>query len=325
MVNAVKQPTDSPLPLVKPPPNPSGKIHTKEQLIEEYPDCFKGIGRFPGTHKIHLQEGGKTVIHSQQKWPIAMHDKLKAKLDQMEKDEIITQVTEPTDWVNSLAYLWKPDSDLQVCLDPKDLNKVTKRTYHNIPTVEEVIHAFAGSKFFSKLDAKSAFWCIRLEEESSYLTTFGTTFGRYHYLVMPYCSTDSQDAFLAKMDQILEGLEGVVSITNDIIVHGVTEEQHDKNMRNLMDCTLENGLVFNPDKCSLKADSVMFFRCLYDRNGIRPDQAKVKAIQAMPAPTCLHELQEFIGMVTYLSKFIRDLSNLQEPLHALTKKDVWFE
>ena len=254
-----------------------------------------------------------------------MHDKLKAKLDQMEKDEIITQVTEPTDWVNSLACSWKPDGDLWVCLDPKDLNKVIKRTYHKIPTVEEATHAFTGSKFFSKLDAKSAFWCIRLDEESSYLTTFSTIFGRYCYLVMPYGSIDSQDAFQAKMDQILEGLEGVVSIANDIIVHGVTEEQHDKNMRSLMDHACENGAVFNPEKCSLKADSVMFFGCLYDRNGIRPNPAKVKAIQAMPAPTCLCELQEFIGMVTYLSKFIRGLSDLQEPLHALTKKDVQFE
>ena len=179
--------------------------------------------------------------------------------------------------------------------------------------------------FFSKLDVKSAFWCIRLDEESSYLTTFHTVFWRYHYLVMPYGSIDSQDAFQAKMDQILEGLEGVVSIADDIIVHGVTEEQHDKNMRSLMNRARVNGLVFNPEKCSLKADSVMFFGCLYDRNGIRPDPAKVEAIKAMPAPMCLRELQEFIGMVTYLSKFIRGLSDLQEPLCALTKKDVQFE
>ena len=73
------------------------------------------------------------------------------------------------------------------------------------------------------------------------------------------------------------------------IVHGVTEEQHNKNMRSLIGHARENGLVFNPKKCPLKADSVMFFECLYDRNGIRPDPAKVEAIQAMPAPTCLHE------------------------------------
>ena len=120
---------------------------------------------------------------------------------------------------------------------------------------------------------------------------------------MPYGSTDSQDAFQTKMDQILEGLERVVSIADDIVVHKVTEEQHDNNMRKLMETACENGLVFNPDKCSLKAESAIFCGCLYDKNGIRPDPAKVEVIQAMPAPTCLGELHEFIGMVTYLITF----------------------
>ena len=110
------------------------------------------------------------------------------------------------------------------------------------------------------------------------MMTFGTFFGRYRYLVMPYGSIDSQDAFQAKMDQILEGLERVVSIANDIVVHGVTEEQHDNNMRKLMVRTYENGLIFNPDNCSLKADSGMFFGCLYDKNGVIPYPAKMEAI-----------------------------------------------
>ena len=127
------------------------------------------------------------------------------------------------------------------------------------------------------------------------------------------------------MDQILEGLEGVLSTADDIVLHGKTEEQHNGNMGKLMERAGQNGLVFNPDKCLLKADSIMFFGCLYDKNGVQPDPEKIEAIRAMPAPTCLHELQEFIGMVIYLSKLIRGLSNLQEPLWALTKKDVNFE
>ena len=69
----------------------------------------------------------------------------------------------------------------------------------------------------------------------------------------------------------------------------------------------------------------MFLWCLYDKNGVQPDPAKVEVIEMMPAPTCLWELQEFIGLVTYLSKFIWGLSDLQEPLQALTKKDFQFE
>ena len=127
-----------------------------------------------------------------------MHDILKKKLDWMGEEQFNTKVTESTYWVNSLACSWKWNGDLRVCLDPKDLNKAIKHTYHRIPTVEEVTHAFAGYKFISKLGAKSAFWCIRLDEESSYLTTFGTIFGRHRYLVMPYGLINSQDAFQAR-------------------------------------------------------------------------------------------------------------------------------
>ena len=86
-----------------------------------------------------------------------MWEKLKAKLQEMEQKGIIIKVTEPTDWVNSLACSLKPNRDLRVCLDSKDLNKAIKWTFHKIPTVEEVTHEFAGSRFFSKLDAKSEF------------------------------------------------------------------------------------------------------------------------------------------------------------------------
>ena len=80
------------------------------------------------------------------------------------------------------------------------------------------------------------------------------------------------------MDQILEGLKTVVSIADDIVVHGATEEQYDNNIGKPMERAHENGLIFNPDKCSIKAGFVMFFGCLYDNNGLRPDPAKVEAI-----------------------------------------------
>ena len=121
---------------------------------------------------------------------------------------------------------------------------------------------------------------------------------------MPYGSINSQDAFQAEMDKIVEGLKGRVSIADHIVVHGATKEQHNNNMRKLMEIAHGNGLIFYPYKCSLTADSVMFFGCPYDKDSIRPDLAQVEAIQAMVAPTCLHELQDLIGMVPYVRKFI---------------------
>ena len=120
-----------------------------------------------------------------------MQSKLKTKFDQMKKDGIIAKVTKPTDWVKSLTCSWKTNGDLHVCLDPKGLNKTIKQRYQKIPTVKEVAHEFIGSKFFSKLDAKSAFWCVALNDESSYLTTFDIIFGRYRCLFIQYGSIDS--------------------------------------------------------------------------------------------------------------------------------------
>ena len=80
-----------------------GEDHIQDQLIKEYPDHFEGIGRFPGNHKIHLKDGIRPVIHPQYKWPIAMWEKVKEKLQEMEQKGIIIKVTESTDWVNSLA------------------------------------------------------------------------------------------------------------------------------------------------------------------------------------------------------------------------------
>ena len=83
-------------------------------------------------------------------------------------------------------------------------------------------------------------------------------------------------------------------------------------------------LVFNPQKTHVKAQAVNFFGCLYDANGVHPDPGKVDAVHALPAPTNVTELQEFLGLVTYLSPFIPGVSTLTAPLRELLKKDTDF-
>ena len=110
--------------------------------------------------------------------------------------------------------------------------------------------------------------------------------------------------FQQRMDQILEEVEGVVSIANDTIIHGQKENKHDTHICHLMQIACKYGLVFSAGKCDLKAKNVMFFGCLYDCNGILPDPAKVVTIANMPAPISSKKIQEFLGMATHLRNFI---------------------
>ena len=126
------------------------------------------------------------------------------------------------------------------------------------------------------------------------------------------------------MDQIIEECKGCIRIADDIIVHGCIEAEHDAHLQNLMQIAYKYDLVFNPQKTHMKAQAVNFFGCLYNANGVQPDQGKVYAVHTLPAPTNITKLQEFLGLVTYLNSFIPGLSTLTAPLHELLKKDTDF-
>lgn len=111
--------------------------------------------------------------------PLALQDKLKNELEKMESLNIIQKFTEPTQWVSSLVVVEKPNGKLRVCLDPKDLNWAILRPHYPMQTLEDVLPQLSKARFFTKLDARSGYWTIKLSEASSYLTTFNTPFGRY--------------------------------------------------------------------------------------------------------------------------------------------------
>ena len=109
----------------------------------------------------------------------------------MIKNKIIRKVTEPTDWVSSLAYSHKNDRSLRICRDPRHLNTALRRPHHATPTIEELTHHFTGAKIFSKLDAKAGYWSIHLDTESQLLTTFPSPYGRYCFQRLPFGGVSS--------------------------------------------------------------------------------------------------------------------------------------
>ena len=92
------------------------------------------------------------------KVPYLLKDKLKKEVDRMERNDIINQVDEPTDWVKSMVIVEKRDVRLRICLDPHDLNKAIKREHYPMQSAESIMADMAGVKYFSKFDASSGYW-----------------------------------------------------------------------------------------------------------------------------------------------------------------------
>lgn len=296
-----------------------------QELKQQYPEQFQGIGKFKKEYQLRLVENAKPVLHAPRKAPIQLREKIQEELKRMVDLDVIRPVNEPTDWVSSITYVTKADGSLRICLDPRDVNLALKRGQHHTPTIEELTHKFAGATVFSKLDAKSGYWAVPLDAESQLITTFNSPFGRYCFKRLPFGLRTSQDVFQHAMDEILFGLPGVVSIADDITVFGRDEREHDQHMRLLMERAKETGLVFNPAKCHLKSPEITFFGNIYSRNGVKPDPEKVQAILKLNQPTNKQELQTFLGMVTYLAAYIPHLSDCTNNIRKLLKKDVEFQ
>ena len=123
--------------------------------------------------------------------------------------------------------------------------------------------------------------------------------GRFRFKRLPFGLSLSQDIFRQQMDTILQNTERIINIADDIIVFGTDQEprsKHDKNLEALMIQTEKYGLVFNATKCNISKNEVSFFGKLYNKDGIRVDPDRTRAIIQMQTPTNIAELRSFIGI-----------------------------
>ena len=221
----------------------------------------------------------------------------------MEKLNVIEKIDEPTEWVNSMVTIIKPNGKLRICIDPHDLNKAVKMDYYPMRTVDEVITRMPNAKIFSVLDANSE---MQLDHGSAKLRIFNTPYGRYMF------KRSSQDIFQRTMSEMFEDIEGVEVVIDDLLVWGENEEQHDARLIKILDRARTRNLKLNKDKCHIKQHKISYVGHILTKDGLKPDPRKTEAITEMPTPK--------LGMLTYLNKFIPNLFQVTSPLRTFRKK-----
>ena len=283
-------------------------MNTFPEYVNEFNDCFGEIGTLTEPYHIVTDQNVPPIIDACRNVPVPLRDRLKDEIQWMIDKNIIAPVTEPTDWVSSSVVAEKPNGGLRVCLDPRNLNKAIKRHDHKLPITEEILSLMSGAKFFTKLDASNAFWQVQLDEESSKLLTFNTPFGRYRYLRMPYGIHSASEICQDSIGNIITDNEGAVNAQDDIIIWGSTEPELESRTKATLQCIRQSGLKLRKEKCQFNMTEITFLGHHISAEGIRPDPRKTEAIVNMPEPTNVKELQRFLRMITYLGKFIPNLS-----------------
>lgn len=243
------------------------------------------------------------------KVPIALKKPVKEELDRLVRLDVLAKVEVPTEWISSMVAVKKSDGSIRLCIDPKPLNKVLKLNHCPHPDIEDVLPNLSKAKVFTVLDAKNGFWHVQLDQESSYLTTFGTPWGRYRWKRMPFGISPVPEEFQRRLDTALEGLEGVKPICDDILIYGVGDSyeeavvDHDNKLVGLLERCRGKGIKLNQKKLKFRRSQVSFMGHLISADGLSPDPAKVEAIQKMPIPSNKQDVRRLLGTVNYLQKF----------------------
>ena len=147
------------------------------------------------------------------------------------------------------------------------------------------------AKVFPTVDAKDAFWHVKLDEESSKLTTFQTPFGKFRWLRLPFGISIAPEEFQRRIHSALSGLKSIACIADDILEYGSgnsVEEatlDHDKNLLALLERCRECGIRLNKEKFKLRRKSIEFMGHRLTEHGLEADSNKISAIDKMPPPT----------------------------------------
>ncbi|XP_046856095.1 uncharacterized protein K02A2.6-like [Xenia sp. Carnegie-2017] len=265
-------------------------------FIQEYKDVFGELGCLKGEHHISIDPNVTPVVHPPRKIPLSLMEHLKAELERMCKLDVIEKVDEPTDWVSSMVVVEKDNGQLRICLDLKDLNTAIKRHHYPMPTVDEVLSKLGGCNY-------------------PYLQSLT------HPARLAFGIHSAAEVFQKKVAEIIDGVPNAANDQDDIIVFGRNKEQHDKALKDILDRVRESGLKLNEKKCRFGVSETTLGHVI-TAAGIKPDPRKIEAIINMPTPSNKVEIQRFLGMVTYLGKFLPRLSDETAPLRQLLEKDV---
>ena len=286
---------------------------TRESINSTYKDVCNGLGCFEEPYHIVVKQDTVPGKEPPRRVPFGLQDRLKLKLDLMEKHKVIQKVNKK-----------KKDGSLRLCLDPRELNKAIKGENFQIPTVEDVTRRLSGKKVFTVIDLKDAFWQVPLSEESASLTTFNTPFGRYFFKRMPFGLCCASEILQKRVYQTFGDIDDVHVIADDIIIASNSEEEADRTLIKLFKRAQEKNVKFNIAKLQLKKSEVSYMGNMIGSNGVKPDPSKVEAIVNMREPECKKDIQCLIGMLNYLSQYIPDMSTVTAPMRSLLKADVPF-
>ncbi|GJR42077.1 putative nucleotidyltransferase, ribonuclease H [Tanacetum coccineum] len=229
-------------------------------------------------------------------------------------------------WGAPVLFVKKKDGSMRLCIDYRELNKITIRNRYPLPRIDDLFDQLQGAKHFSKIDLRSGYHQLRVKEQDISKTAFRTRYGHYEFLVMPFGLTNAPAVFMDLMNRIFHEFldKFVIVFIDDILVFSKSKEEHEDHLRTVLQILRQEKLYAKFSKCEFWLSRVAFLGHIVSSEGITMDPAKVEAITKWPRPTSVTEVRSFLGLAGYYRRFVDGFSRLALPLTKLMRKGEKF-
>ncbi|GKB39424.1 putative reverse transcriptase domain-containing protein [Tanacetum coccineum] len=307
-----------------------GKRLKDVPIVKDFPEVFpEDLPCIPPTRQVEFQidliPGAGPVAPVPYRLAPSEMKELAEQLQEISDNGFIRPISSPCR--ASVLFVKKKDVSFLMCIDYRELNKLTVKNRYLIPRIDDLFDQLQGSSVYSKIDLRSDYHQLRVREEDIPKTAFRTSYGHYEFQVMPFGLINALVVFIDLMNRVCKPYldKFVIVFIDDILVYSKNKEEHEEHLKLILELLKKEELYAKISKCKFWIPKVQFLGHVIDSKGIHVDPAKIESIKDWVSPKTPTEIRQFLGLAGYYRRFIEGFSKIAKSMTKLTQKNVKFD
>ncbi|KAD3067306.1 hypothetical protein E3N88_35186 [Mikania micrantha] len=298
-------------------------------VVKDFPEVFpEDISGLPPMRQVEfhidLIPGAAPVAKAPYRLAPSEMQELSGQLQQLLDKGFIRPSFSP--WGAPILFVKKKDGSFRMCIDYRELNKLTIKNRYPLPRIDDLFDQLQGATYFSKIDLRSGYHQLRVHEDDVPKTAFRTRYGHYEFLVMPFGLTNAPAVFTDLMNRVCRPYldKFVIVFIDDILIYSRNQQEHAQHLKLILELLAREKLYAKFSKCEFWLREVQFLGHVVNQNGIQVDPSKIQAVKQWETPRTPTKIRQFLGLAGYYRRFIKNFSKIALPLTTLTQKNQPF-
>ncbi|GJW67863.1 putative reverse transcriptase domain-containing protein [Tanacetum coccineum] len=241
----------------------SDKKQEEVVVVRDFPKVFPDdLSGLPPIREIKFQieliPGATPVAKSPYRLAPSELEELSGQLKELQDKGFIRPSSSP--WGAPVLFVKKKDGSFRMCIDYRELNKLTVKNRYPLPRIDDLFDQLQGSQFFSKIDLRSGYHQLRVHEDDIPKTAFRTRYGHFEFTVMPFGLTNAPAIFMDLMNRVCRPYldKFVIVFIDNILIYSKTQEEHVEHLRLVLELLKKEKLYAKFSKCEFWLREVQF-------------------------------------------------------------------